>query len=67
MNQQEVVQLMLDTIEEDNRMFCKQAGLTEEQAEENIAKSRDSLKFMMSHIYGKLVEQGVISLKNIDN
>jgi hypothetical protein len=60
MNKEEVVSVMLESINADNKELCLQTGMSEEEANKNIEQSQMSLGLMMSNIYDKLVESKVI-------
>ena len=60
MNREEVIQLMVDSVQNDNREICKQKGMAEAEVEDSIAKSTQSLNYMMNNIYSKLVDKGII-------
>ena len=61
MTKEEVIVLMLDSINEDNRAMGLQAGISAEDMEKQINASQPSLNFMMSNIYDKLKTSGVIA------
>jgi hypothetical protein len=61
MTKEEVIVLMLDSINEDNRAMGLQAGISAEDMEKQINASQPSLNFMMSNIYDKLKDSGVIA------
>lgn len=61
MTKEEVVALMLDSINADNREMGKQAGISDADMETQIQASQPSLGFMMSNIYDKLQAGGVIA------
>ncbi len=60
MNKEEVVSIMMESINADNKQFCLDNGMSEEEANKNIEQSQFSLGFMMANIYDKLVEAQVI-------
>jgi hypothetical protein len=60
MTKEEVVKIMLDSINEDNLALGLQAGIKEEDIKMQIEVSQPSLGFMMSNIYDKLQSNGVI-------
>jgi hypothetical protein len=66
MTQQEIVDFMLNSLNEDNRTFAKQAGMEDAQIEENLARSQETLGYMMQNIYSKLVQLGIIDLSKVD-
>jgi hypothetical protein len=61
MNKEEIIDLMLESINNDNREMCKQSGMSDADAEKQIADSQQSLVFMVSNMYQKLKESGVIA------
>ncbi len=61
MTKDEVVSVMLESINADNREMGKNAGISDSDMETQIANSQASLTFMMSNIYDKLKESGVIA------
>ena len=61
MNKEEIIDLMLDSINTDNREMCKQSGMSDADAEKQIAESQQSLVFMVSNMYQRLKESGAIA------
>jgi hypothetical protein len=61
MTKDEVVEMMLFSINKDNREMGKQAGISDDDMEKQIEQSQPSLTFMMSNIYDMLKEGGVIA------
>jgi hypothetical protein len=61
MTKEEVVTLMLESINADNLALGLQAGLDETPLKSQIEQSQPSLGFMMSNIYDKLQSGGVIA------
>jgi hypothetical protein len=60
MNKEEIIDLMLKSINDDNRQICKQGGMSDEETEKQIEQSQASLIYMISNMYTKLKESGVI-------
>ena len=60
MNEQEVIKMMLESINEDNRAICAQNGMSAEDIDTQIENSQSSLMFMLSNVYEKLKDAGVI-------
>jgi hypothetical protein len=60
MTKEEAVAIMLESINADNIALGLQAGMDEEQLKNSIDQSQPSLSFMMSNIYDKLQDSGVI-------
>lgn len=61
MTKEEAVNIMLESINSDNREMGKNAGISDADMETQIINSQPSLSFMMSNIYDKLKESGVIA------
>ena len=61
MTKEEVIEIMMESINSDNRIMGIQAGLNEADLDAQIVQSQPSLSFMMSNIYDKLKEGGVIA------
>ncbi len=61
MNKEEIIDLMLDSINKDNREMCKQSGMSDADAEKQIADSQQSLVFIVSNMYQRLKESGAIA------
>lgn len=61
MTKEEAVSVMLNSINSDNLAMGLQAGISSEDMEKQIEQSQQSLAFMMSNIYDKLKESGVVA------
>lgn len=61
MTKDEAVNIMMESINADNLALGLQAGLEEGALKSQIEQSQPSLGFMMSNIYDKLKESGVIA------
>lgn len=61
MNKEEVIQLMLESLNADNRDLCAKAGISEADAEAQIQQSQPSLVFMLGNIYEKLKSNNIIA------
>jgi hypothetical protein len=57
----ETVAIMLESINADNLALGIQAGLNEDDLKAQIEQSQQSLNFMMSNIYDKLKDSGVLA------
>jgi hypothetical protein len=57
----ESIAIMLESINADNLALGLQAGLDEAVIKEQIENSQGSLNFMMSNIYDKLKDTGIIA------
>jgi hypothetical protein len=60
MTKEEAIEIMLESINADNIALGLQAGMDEKQLKNSIDQSQPSLSFMMSNIYDKLKDSGVI-------
>jgi hypothetical protein len=61
MNKEEIIKIMLDSVNSDNRELSKKAGIKDEDAESQIAQSQPSLVFILGNVYDKLKAAGVVS------
>jgi hypothetical protein len=61
MTKDEVIKIMLDSINEDNRQMCQHAGLSDEEADKQIEQSQPSLVFIFGNIYDKLQAGGALA------
>jgi hypothetical protein len=61
MSKEEVIKIMLDSINADNRELSKKAGIKEEDAEAQIAQSQPSLVFILGNVYDKLKSNNIIA------
>ena len=60
MNKEEVISLMINSINADNREFCKTAMMSPDEIEFQISQSQPALYVMLSNIYDKLVNAELI-------
>ena len=61
MTKDQAIDIMMESINSDNRAMGLQAGLDAQALETQIEQSQASLSFMMSNIYDKLQAGGVIA------
>jgi hypothetical protein len=61
MNKEEVIDLMLNSINTDNREMCKQSGMSDADTNKQIEQSQQSLIFIVSNMYQRMKEAGVIA------
>ena len=61
MTKEDALTIMLESINSDNYSLGIQAGISEEDMRNQIQQSQQSLNFMMSNIYDKLKDAGVIA------
>lgn len=61
MNKEEIIDLMLESINSDNRDICRNSGMSDEETNTQVEQSQPALTFMVSNMYQKLKESGVIA------
>ena len=61
MSKDEVLNIMLNSVNADNRDLCQKAGMSDSDTEAQIAQSQPSLQFILNNVYEKLKEAGVIA------
>jgi hypothetical protein len=61
MSKEDVVDLMMKSINSDTWDMCKQANMPEDQIENQIAQSQSSLAYMLSNVYDVLKESNLIA------
>ena len=61
MTKEQAIDIMMESINADNKAMGIQAGLNEADLNAQIEQSQPSLGFMMSNIYDKLKDAGVIA------
>jgi DNA modification methylase len=61
MTKEEVVQIMLDSVNNDNRGLCKQGGMNDTDTESQIAQSQPSLMLICSNLYDVLKQKEIIA------
>ena len=60
MDKQKIVAVMLESINNDNRMMAAGLGMSEQEIEDNIQKSQQGLEFMLGNAFDKVIEEGLI-------
>lgn len=61
MTKDEVVNVMLKSINDDNRKLCKQGGMSDAETEAQIGQSQPSLLLICSNLYDKLKDDQIIA------
>jgi hypothetical protein len=61
MNKEEVIKMMLESMEQDNREMCERSGMPAEEAEKFMEQSRPSIVYMLNNIYDKMKEASLIN------
>jgi len=62
MNKEEILILMLNSINDDNRDMAERANMDKDQAEQFILDSQPSLQFMVSNMYERMEAAGVLKV-----
>jgi hypothetical protein len=60
MNKEQVIAMMMESINSDNKQMCLDMGMSEEESNKKIEGSQMGLFVMVSNIYDKLVEANLI-------
>lgn len=58
MGKEDIITMMVESINSDNREICKQSGMSEADINKSIEQSQPGLFFMLSNVYDKLKEGG---------
>ena len=56
----EVIEIMFESFNNDTRQMGKQFGMSEEEIEQKLQESQQSLYFLLSNAYDKLIEAKVL-------
>ena len=60
MTKEEALNLMLKSINDDNRDLCLKGGMSEADTESQIAQSQPSLQFIIGNMYDRMKDGGII-------
>jgi hypothetical protein len=61
MNKKEAVALMLNSINEDNRDLCLKSGMSEADADSQIAQSQPTLSLILDNMYDRMKDAGLLA------
>ena len=61
MTKDEVVNIMLNSINDDNRELCKNGGMSDADTDSQIAQSQPSLQLIVSNMYDRLKAGQIIA------
>lgn len=61
MNKKEAVALMLSSINEDNRDLCLKSGMSEADADSQIAQSQPTLSLILDNMYDRMKDAGLLA------
>ena len=54
MNKEEILKLMLDSINQDNIDMCERASMDRDKIDKSIEESQPTLKFMVGNLYDRM-------------
>jgi|LakMenEpi03Aug12_release.lakeMendotaPanAssembly.Ray.scaffolds.fasta_scaffold3045413_1 hypothetical protein len=60
MNKEEVIKLIVNSINQDNREMSERGGMDKNEIEKQIERSQPTLTYMAESLYNKLIENKVI-------
>ena len=60
MSKEEVLNIMLESFVNDNKMMAMGSGMAEEEIEKFMERSLPSIEYMLSNVYDLLVEKQII-------
>ena len=61
MNDQEVIEFMIKSVNETNRLLCEQSGMATEQINQQIEQSAPGMNLIMTALYAKMREANIIA------
>lgn len=60
MSREKFIEIVLDSINSDNRMMAEGLGMSKEEVEKNIEQSQQGLQYMLSNAYDKLKQKDLV-------
>ena len=60
MTKEEVMKIMIESINADNREICRRGNMPEDQIEKSIKESAPALELMVGNLYNKLKEKNLL-------
>lgn len=61
MTKDEILDLIVESINLDNRELCIRGGMPEEQIQKSMAESQPSLQYMAANLYDRMKEKNILS------
>jgi hypothetical protein len=61
MTKDEAVELMLKSINDDNREMCEKGGMSPEETETQISQSQPALGLIVSNMYDRMKDAGLLA------
>jgi hypothetical protein len=61
MSEQEVIDLMVKSVNDDNRELCDRMGMSKEETEESIEKSYATISMMMANLHSRMKEANLLA------
>lgn len=62
MTKDEVVKMMVESMNDDNRAICENNGMDPAKIAEQIDQSQQALYFMMNNVYDKMKAKDLLAL-----
>jgi hypothetical protein len=60
MTKEEVMNIMIESINEDNRQICRRGQMPEDQIEKSIKESAPAILLIVGSLYDKLKEKNLL-------
>lgn len=61
MNETEAIDFMLNAFIEENKALAERAGMSEEEFNNQMSQSEQSLRYMFGNVYSKMKEANLLS------
>jgi hypothetical protein len=61
MNDQEIIEFMIKSINETNRLLAEQSGMTPEQIDQQVEMSKQGMNLIVTALYAKMKEVNIIA------
>jgi hypothetical protein len=61
MTKEEVIALMMKSMNDDNKDLCLRSGLSESDAEKQINESQPSLQYLIENLHKRMADAGLFN------
>lgn len=61
MNKRDILEIMHSSFDEANKVLCLQNGMTEQDSNESIEKSKVAVEFLLTAVLDKLQEKNIVT------
>jgi hypothetical protein len=61
MTKEEVIKLMMKSMNDDNRDLCLRSGLSESETEKQMSESQPSLQYLMENLHKRMADAGLLN------